>query len=96
MLLVKRKARITVTIPRRLYNILLELRPLYADDAHPEGNMSAAVSDIIREWSETDSYTKKLKTLARLRYNVIIKKQIIERKLKEEMENAHPSGSDIQ
>lgn len=94
--MVKKKARITITIPRRFYNILLELRPLYANENHPEGNISAAVSDIIREWSETESYTKKLKILARLRYNLIIRKQIIERKLKEETENAHPSGSDIQ
>lgn len=86
MVLLTKKAHINVTIPRRLYNILLELRALYADETHPEGNISAALSDIIREWSETESYTKKLEALARIRYNLIIRQQIIKQKLKEELE----------
>jgi len=84
VVLLTRKTHINITIPERLYEILLQLRPLYATSNHPEGEISALISDIIKEWAETELYTKKLEALARLRYNVVLARKIIEKQLEKE------------
>lgn len=71
----KKKARVTFYLPRRLFRILEDITPLFLDleaEDPKRGAMTKALEYVIQQYMESDDYRKKLVTIRKLRWKLFV------------------------